>query len=628
MRGLCGTTTSRTVAALLGAVGPAIADLPASFDLRNVGGANYVTSVKSQQGGTCWTHGAMAAIEGNLMITGRWAAAGESGQPNLAEYHLDWWNGFNQHNNDDRDPPAGGGLEVHNGGDYRVTAACLGRGEGAVRDIDGQSYTYPPARWLESYHHYYPREIHWMTAGPDLSGIAALKQAVMQHGVMGTCMCYSSSFIQGYIHYQPPGSTLEPNHAVAIIGWDDNKATQAPQPGAWLCKNSWGTGWGLGGYFWISYYDKHCGQHPEMGAVSFVDVVRSPYVLVEYHDFHGWRDTLAGVQEAFNAFRPAQREELAALAFYTAAGDVEYVLTVYDRFQDGQLLDPLWSASGTCPRIGHHTVDIGGTLHREAGDDFFVYLRLSAGGHPIDKTSTVPVLLGGMSAAAGGGPDPGTETGGKPVIGPDGSLRFVPSAVTTDSGPEVISAAAPGQSYYRQNGSWQDLYSVNASANFCMKALATDAGPAPAAAPSPADGAERVSVDTDLAWSAGRRAQSYNVWFGPAGQMTFRGNRTTTSFDPGTMLPGRQHEWRIDSVRGAEVTAGTVWSFVTEPRPGDFDLDDDVDQADFGRFQACLTGPARPQYDPACRDARMDEDGDVDGADLELFMAAMTPPNP
>ena len=58
------------------------------------------------------------------------------------------------------------------------------------------------------------------------------------------------------------GTIPQGNHEILLVGWDDdfsrNNFIQGIRPsknGAWKARNSWGTGWGDAGYFWISYCD-------------------------------------------------------------------------------------------------------------------------------------------------------------------------------------------------------------------------------------------------------------------------------------------------------------------------------------------------------------------------------------
>ena len=55
----------------------------------------------------------------------------------------------------------------------------------------------------------------------------------------------------------------------------------------------------------------------------------------------------------------------------------------------------------------------------------------------------------------------------------------------------------------------------------------------------------------------------------------------------------------------------------------DWDHDGDVDQSDFGLFQACISGPAVP-LQPGCEAQDLDGDDDVDLTDFGLFQRCLT----
>jgi len=84
--------------------------------------------------------------------------------------------------------------------------------------------------------------------------------------------------------------------------------------------------------------------------------------------------------------------------------------------------------------------------------------------------------------------------------------------------------------------------------------------------PGPTDGATGVAIDANLTWIAGYGATSHDVYFGAnptPGPAEFKGNQTSTTFDPCVLDYNTTYFWAIDEVNDSNVTPGDVWSFTT-----------------------------------------------------------------
>ena len=87
-----------------------------------------------------------------------------------------------------------------------------------------------------------------------------IKLAIMQYGAVCSDFYWSGSLYSDFYNSYYCSTRTNSNHMIDIVGWDDyfpntHFANFPSADGAFLCRNSWGTDWGDGGYFWISYYD-------------------------------------------------------------------------------------------------------------------------------------------------------------------------------------------------------------------------------------------------------------------------------------------------------------------------------------------------------------------------------------
>lgn len=78
--------------------------------------------------------------------------------------------------------------------------------------------------------------------------VQAMKNAIVKYGPISVALD-SSGLTSGSDDRVDTCSGRNVDHAVMIVGWDDNRGTN----GAWLMRNSWGPNWANGGYRWLSF---------------------------------------------------------------------------------------------------------------------------------------------------------------------------------------------------------------------------------------------------------------------------------------------------------------------------------------------------------------------------------------
>ena len=309
--------------------------LPARYDGREDG---LVTSVKNQgSASSCWAFASVAAMESSLIKSGI-----ADNTLDLSELHSIYFM-FNENIDDkarisgDRNYLSANGSgkpttdfkAIANAGCYLSSVGwqaangvipCAENGDNYDSSIADSYYQMAQSLCFSS--EYRLKNMFMCNFNEDnIDNIDNIKQLVYLYGgAVADFYCEQTTTTNGSSRYfkvvdgektyhNPDGPNYGANHAIEIVGWDDNYSKenfQSPpeNDGAWLVKNSWGTDTDYNGYIWLSYYDVAKGTE----AVAYEFELNNPNEYVYQYDGSDlmWREC------------HDDSDEMYLLAFFTA----------------------------------------------------------------------------------------------------------------------------------------------------------------------------------------------------------------------------------------------------------------------------------------------------------------------
>lgn len=241
---------------------PSSEDLPADYDLRNVGGKVYVTPARDQGFcGSCWSYAITAVVESRLLLND---LSFDPTNLDISEQYLLSCNrssfdcaGGNSTANDylmnkygQMYNPPGAVLESYfPESSYKdnYPSTNLGCPLGKLKHdylLSGWGYVYQgsePNMWRP-----YDPNPEFFSQNRDL-----IKSAILAHGAVGAGIWAGFDFgsYSGGVYNEPSGSSTA-NHDIAIIGWHD---TGNADTSYWIIKNSSGSDWGYNGFAYVGF---------------------------------------------------------------------------------------------------------------------------------------------------------------------------------------------------------------------------------------------------------------------------------------------------------------------------------------------------------------------------------------
>lgn len=350
-----------------------------------------------------------------------------------------------------------GGL--NNGGHYLMSTAYLARWQGPALEkddpykiawtTDARGHEIPDEGQMQVNDvaaQYHTQNILWLPVRQNALDNDHLKSALYAYGTVFVSYFSDNAYYTGehneYYYYPLEETTATGGgHAVTLVGWDDTIPKEkfttrdgyTPSvDGAFLLKNSWGSDFGLDGYFYVSY---DCAQFPQINCpmvVTGVDSANSYNTLYEY-DPLGYTTGYTSNTNALytkNLYTAAADCTLEAVSFYASEQNLAYDIFVQVGDGKNQLV-----ASGYKQYYGYYSQRLGSSIAVSQGETFAVTVRFTLPGDEVVSASLEMPMMDYSSKAA----------------------------------------ASPGQSFVSEDGvTWQDIGEAY-DANNCIKVFANTA---------------------------------------------------------------------------------------------------------------------------------------------------------